>query len=369
MQKIPANIYKLVYRADQLNDNVVTLDLLKEARTKGIHGVIHAMGEDGQISRVLGGIRGNSWSYVSLPKSEETAAGQLSLDIVREIYGLKDKNQRTRILGLLGYPLVQSRGWQLHNRLIQYAKHQSAQNTEIIQDFLYVNFPAKDFQDFWSAWRTHIDGLSITIPYKQKIVEKLDFAAPTVEKSGVCNTMIKRNKSWWGFNTDMLALYDLLSESNLAFTGPVLVYGTGATARSALTAIRELQVRDVYICGRNQSRGKQLEKDFNAGFLSEKDLKAIKPVVIIQTTPLGMVPKIDDLPPLTHHLTEAKLVLDVVHNPPLTRFLRKAQEVGCTIISGEQIFLRQAAYQFELFSGARLPLSVLEYIWKEKIEP
>ena len=363
MQQIEADIYKLVYWADHLNDNLITLQLLEEARKEGVRCVIHAMGEAGQPSRLLGAIRGNNWSYVSLAESAPTAEGQISLDIAQEIYGLNEKSQDTCIIGLLGYPLAQSRGWQFHNRLIQFVKKHPEIYGEKIQDFIYINFPEEDFDQFWPQWAGIIDGLSVTIPHKKSVVDRLDFASPTVEKSGVCNTILKRNNFWWGFNTDMLAIYDLLNESGCKLFRGALVYGTGATACSVITALQELNVQDIFLSGRNKTKGLQLANTFSIDFISEQDLRKVHPDVIIQTTPLGMVPHTEDIPPLSHLLTKAKLVLDVVHNPPLTRFLREAQAANCQIISGEQMYLRQAAYQFHLFSGIALPQSVFEDVW------
>ena len=368
MQELQADVYKLVYWADHLNDNHITLDLLEEARKEGISFVIHAMGEMGQISRLLGAIRGNSWSYVSLPETGPTAKGQISLDIAQEIYGLPEKSQYTRIIGLLGYPLVQSRGWQFHNRLIQYVKKNPEIYGENVQDYLYVNFPEKDLSGFWSRWQGTVDALSVTIPHKERVVDKLDFVSSTVDKSGVCNTIIKRHKQWWGFNTDMLAIYDLLNESEFKLFKGELVYGTGATARSAMTALKELNVQNIMLSGRNRSDGLQLAKTFGIDFVDERDLMEIHPEVIIQTTPVGMFPKTENAPPLTHLLSKAKLVLDVIHNPPLTQFLKEAQAANCIIISGEKMYLRQAAYQFKLFSGIDIPFSDIENVWNRQIK-
>jgi 3-dehydroquinate dehydratase/shikimate dehydrogenase len=368
MQGMEAEIYKLVYWARHLNDNLITLDLLEEAHKEGNRCVVHAMGEAGQPSRLIGAIRGNAWSYVSLPQAGTTAEGQISLDVAHNIYGLHSKSKNTRITGLLGFPLLQSTGWQFHNRLIQHLKNDPEFQDEKIQDFLYLNFPEKNFDQFWEHWNGTIDGLSVTIPHKQRVVEKLDLKSSTVDKSGVCNTMLKRNDLWWGFNTDMLAIYDLLCESGCEQFETALVYGTGATARSAITALQELNCQNIFLHGRNQTRGRQLAEMVSIEFISGQEIRDTKAEVIIQTTLVGMIPNTDDSPPISHLLSKAKLVLDVVHKPPITQFLKEAQTAGCQIISGEQMYLRQAAYQFRLFCGVTLPLSVLENLLKRQIE-
>jgi shikimate 5-dehydrogenase len=255
----------------------------------------------------------------------------------------------------------------LYNRLIQLVKKQPDIYGENIRDFLYLNFPAKDFDDFWTPWKTMIDGLSITIPHKINIVKKLNFSSSSVEKSGVCNTAIRRKNSWWGFNTDMLAIYDLLKESDGAQFNSALVYGTGATARSAVTALMELSVDQIILCGRNDTVGSQVAEEFSINFIPEQKLAKVQPQIIIQTTPMGMTPNSNDIPPLSHLLPVAELVFDVVHNPPLTRFLKEARAANCQIISGEQMYLRQATYQFGLFSGVELPKSVIVNMWNNEV--
>jgi len=368
MQQIKGDVYKFIYQADHLNDNAVTLKLLEECAAKKIKAVIHGMGEAGQISRLLGAVKGNLWSYVSLEGAAATAEGQISLEMAHDIYALNARSENTRIIGLVGYPLAQSQGWRLHNRLIQWAKQKSDTSERKLQDYIYLNFPTEDFRDFWTNWEIHLDGLSITIPHKQKILETLDYISHTVEISGVCNTAIKRHGRWWGFNTDMLAIFNLLSETGSTFPRGALVYGTGATARSVLASLKELKVIPIYVCGRNSKNGRQIAQEFMINFISEQDLSEVHPELIIQTTPVGMVPHPQDMPPLSPLFSDARLVLDVVHNPPHTRLLQEATAAGCQILTGQQMYLNQATYQFGLFSGIPVSISEIESVWKQQIQ-
>lgn len=366
MQQVKGDVYKFIYQSAHLSDNVVALELLEECAAARIKAVIHAMGESGQISRLMGAVRGNLWSYVSLDGAEATAEGQVSLDDAHDIYGLNARSENTRIIGLVGYPLAQSQGWKLHNRLIQWVK-QKPETGKKIQDFIYLNFPTEDFKNFWKNWEDQLDGLSITIPYKQSILEMLDYISHTVEISGVCNTAVKRDGRWWGFNTDMLAIYDLLCKSKSEFPGGAVVYGTGATARSAIAALKVLNIKPIYICGRTPKKGRQIAQEFTINFIPEQDLSSIHPELIIQTTPVGMIPHPQKIPPLSPLLSNARLVLDVIHNPPHTRLLQEASAEGCSILSGHQMYLHQATYQFGLFSGFSISYNEMESFWKQVI--
>ncbi len=360
-----ADIYKLIYTAHNLNDNLISLQLIELARQKTGSYVIHAMGSEGRLSRIMGALRGNKFTYVSPDAESSTAEGQLTLDEARNILFLHEKSPETRLIGLLGYPIKQSFGWRLHNRMLQHKRKMVNKKHTPFTDFIYVNFPAASFEDFWSHWQKKVDGLSITIPHKEQIVSRLDYKGKTVELSGVCNTALKRQGKWYGFNTDMLAIYDLFYPWQDYLSDTVLVYGTGATARSALTALRELEAGSIYISGRNSVKGRELAKEFGANFIPEKEIDSVVAVVLMQTTPVGMYPAVSEMPPLIHHLEKAELVFDVIYNPVRTRLLESAHEKGCRIITGVDMYLRQAVKQFRIFSGLSLNLAELTDQWNE----
>ncbi|MEJ2635393.1 MAG: type I 3-dehydroquinate dehydratase [Calditrichia bacterium] len=360
MFNTPADVYKLIYTARGLNDNLMLHPLVEFARKKGAKFIFHAMGEAGRNSRLLGALLGNAWTYTSLDNTGETAPGQITLQDARSGYHLDQKTSETGLIGLLGYPVAQSRGWLLHNLLIAGSRQSDLNEEKPGKDFLYLNFPAQDFDGFWKNWQDKIHGLSITIPHKEKVIPYLSGISPSVEASGVCNTAVKHGKHWWGFNTDLLAIQDLLQPYREKLAGGVLVIGTGATARSSIAALRQQNIKNIYVTGRNACRGNFLAGKYKATFIPSHEVDQLKIEVgaVIQTTPVGMYPNSAALPAGTELLREGMVALDVVYNPPLTRFLEKAQKMDCTVIPGEEMFIRQAAKQFELFSG--LPVSVEE---------
>jgi shikimate dehydrogenase len=320
------------------------------------------MGESGQVSRMISALAGNAWTYVSHPDLPATADGQIDIDTARQNYFLHEKSQFTRIIGLLGHPINQSSGWKLHNRLL----HEISIDIPAKRDtFLYLNFPTEDFDDFWKLWSGYLDGLSITIPHKRGIINHLNYRGRSVELSGTCNTAVKRDNYWYGFNTDFLAIFELLKDNSLSEKEIALVYGTGATARSTIAALQELNVKEIYLTGRNEQKGQELAADFGIRFQKMNQLTGNSFSAIFQTTPVGMYPQNNELPPLIDFLKPGMLVFDVIYNPIFTRFLEQAKNIGCRTISGEMMFLRQAFRQFEIFSGSQTSLEMVEKIWRE----
>ncbi len=374
MAEIPADAYKLIFRAQSLHDNLIALELMETAKALQLEFIIHAQGEPGQPSRLLGAIRGNCWTYVSADFAGETAPGQLSLHDALRHYGLPAKSPGAKILGLVGSPIRQSAGWRLHNRLIAQkisGKH-SGGEAGAPKDFLYLNFPADHLDEFWLDWCESaalgpeaLHGLSVTIPYKEKIVKYLNEPSTEVKISGVCNTMVREEQVWKGYNTDLVALETLLRSYREELKSGGLVVGTGATARSAIVAMKRLETTPIFVIGRNAERGKLLADTFGIDFLDESEAHYASAAVIVQATPVGMFPHSDKYPVGTALFRKGRVVLDAVYNPEETRFLQIARERGCITISGVEMFLLQAAKQFELFTGIPVTLEEVREAWKD----
>jgi 3-dehydroquinate dehydratase/shikimate dehydrogenase len=364
MVGIKADIYKLIFGVNHFNDNSNLFYLLEEAKKYNIRYVIHAGGELGIVSRLIGSIMGNEIIYLAVAEEIQTADGQLTLAQMKSDYFINEKSKSTKIIGLLGYPIQQSVGWKLHNRLL-HEKQATKSSLIRIDNFLYVKFPVKSFKKFWKTWNRWIAGLSVTIPHKETVVSYISFISQSVKDSGVCNTLIKRAKGWWGFNTDMIAMFEILKPLCIKFGKGVLVFGTGATARSAIAAMKKLDINPIIITGRNSDRAEFLKDLFKIEYVPLGNLQSTNVSGIIQTTPVGMFPNVDQIPPLDSLLANAEVVFDVVFNPRLTRFLQLARDKDCQIVSGEEMFIRQAMRQFSLFSGVECSLDNVRKIWRE----
>jgi 3-dehydroquinate dehydratase/shikimate dehydrogenase len=365
MIKVKGAIYKLIFTAYSLNDVLTAWKLIEYLKNKHCKFVIHAMGEAGEISRIIGGILGNEWTYVSLDDDKTTATGQFSLKVARSVYHLHNQSPDLRLIGLLGYPIAQSVGWKLHNRLVATKKSDLNGKTTDFREYLYVNFPVEDFTGFWNGWQDRLTGLSVTIPYKETIVNYLDNPSSTVLESGVCNTIVKINNKWYGYNTDLMALVELLKPHQEVLKKGVFIIGAGATARSAIVALKQLGISKIYITDKNSRRGELVQKLLQVQFINLDSLKNIHIKGVIQATPVGMYPDIESIPPGSSLLRKGQVVLDVVYNPYLTKFLQRAKEIGCTIIPGEKMFVLQAIKQFKIFSGATIQANKLKKIWQE----
>jgi shikimate 5-dehydrogenase len=196
-------------------------------------------------------------------------------------------------------------------------------------------------------------------------VKYLQHLSDEVQMSGVCNTVYKQNGVWCGKNTDLLAMVDLLRPYCSELQKGVLIIGTGATARTSIVAVKQLGGKQVFITGRNHDKGEELSNKYDVSYVIPKRLRSIRVGCIIQTTPVGMFPQENECPPATELFKKNMIVFDVIYNPVFTKFLQLAKEQGCVIISGREMFLLQAAYQFEIFSGVKTSLIEIREIWEK----
>lgn len=358
MLAVPADVCKLVFTATH-PDDALTAQMVRDIFVAaGRRCVVHAMGDEGRLSRLLGAVRGNAWTYVAADAGTATAPGQITMQDAVE-YDLAHKQQNAALLGLLGWPTRYSKGRFLHNALLRRAFPDRP------VPFLYVNFPTQQADRFWQAWNEHITGISITLPHKERIVPFLDYPSAEVETSGICNTAVRRNGAWYGYNTDMTALHTLLLPYRDRLAHGTLVAGTGGTARSAIAVLHRLGVRDIICTGRNTARGQELAERFGINFLPENQYGNRTFAAVLHTTPVGMAPRPQELPAVAEVLQQGMLVFDAVYNPPLTRLLAVARERSCTVISGVDMFLLQAAEQFRLFTGMDVHINDVRTVWED----
>ncbi len=354
MASIEADVYKLVFRSAGDKELMLTDRLLRRADELGLRNVIvHAEGAGSSASRLLAARRGNAWTYCSLDGEHASALGQPTLDEFANVYRMPLKTERSLLLGLVGHPVSQSLGWRLHNEL----------GARLGHNLLYVNCPCEDFAQFWET--EHLwDGLSITLPHKQAIPAYAAKVSPEVERTGCANTLLRGPDGWEAYNTDYSALVELLTPFRERLQRSALVFGTGATARSAISVLQTLGAQNIVISGRNQSKGRELASLGSAVFQPLEDIKTEFDCVV-QASSVGMAPGRNELSPAARFLADQALALDVVYNPPQTAFLSEAARRGCTTISGEEMFLRQAAAQYELFTASRPSMQDLRTVWRD----
>jgi len=344
MLTIPADFYKIVGTAITLSDNVTMMKFLgRESDKHSLVGL--CMGELGIISRVLGVRAGSAFTFAAVTPGEETAPGQATARELRDVYRIEQVDPATRVYGVAGDPVSHSLSPTIMNAAFR------RENVNAV----YVALHAKALKDLMTCVREiPLHGMSVTMPYKESIIPFLDNADSHTERIGACNTVVRaQDGKLYGFNTDVAGIVRPLERRlSTLENARILVLGAGGAARAAAFGLKE-RGAEVYILNRSAAPAQKLARQARAKVLKRAGLKKLAFDVIINATSVGM--KNTRETPLAESEINARYVFDIVYDPPETRFMKLARERGAQIIPGIEMFVHQAARQFEIWTGKPAP--------------
>jgi 3-dehydroquinate dehydratase/shikimate dehydrogenase len=343
MLKIPADFYKVVTTATTLSDNVAMMKFLQKQSAK--HALIGlCMGEQGIISRVLNVRAGSAFTFGAVSADLKTAPGQVTTQDLRSIYRIDQVDTATRVYGVAGDPIEHSLSPVIMNTALR------RENVNGV----YLPLHAKTLKDLIHCVREiPLHGLSITMPYKQAILPYLDNTDAHTSKIGACNTVVRGQEGkLYGFNTDVAGVVRPLEQRLSIENAKVLVLGAGGAARAAVFGLKE-RGAEVWILNRTSAKAQKLARQAKAHTIKRADLRKIAFDVIINATPVGMGNTLDC--PLKDQEIQARVVFDMVYDPVETHLLQVARAKGIAVIPGVEMFVQQAARQFEIWTGKPAP--------------
>jgi 3-dehydroquinate dehydratase/shikimate dehydrogenase len=345
MLKIPADFYKVVATATTLSDNVAMMKFLQAQ--SGKHALIGlCMGEQGVISRVLSVRAGSVFTFGAVDANAglKTAPGQISARDLRSIYRIDQVDAATRVYGVAGDPIEHSLSPVIMNTALR------RENVNGV----YLPLHVKTLKELiYCAREIPLHGLSVTMPYKQSMLPYLDNSDAHTAKIGACNTVVRgQDGKLYGFNTDVAGVVRPLEQRLSIENAKVLVLGAGGAARAAVFGLKE-RGAEVWILNRSSAKGQKLARQAKARTIKRADVRKIAFDVIINATPVGMGNTRDC--PLKNDEIQARVVFDMVYDPVETHLLQVARAKGIDVIPGVEMFVQQAARQFEIWTGKPAP--------------
>ena len=343
MLKVPADFYKVVSTATTLSDNVAMMKFLQTQSDE--HALIGlCMGEQGIISRVLSVRAGSVFTFGAVSAELKTAPGQISARDLRSIYRIDQVDAASRVYGVAGDPIEHSLSPVIMNTALR------RENVNGV----YLPLHAKTLKDLiYCVREIPIHGLSITMPYKQSILAHLDNTDAHTAKIGACNTVVRgQDGKLYGFNTDVAGVVRPLEQRVSIDKAKVLVLGAGGAARAAVFGLKE-RGAEVWILNRTSVKAQKLARQAKARTIKRADLRKVAFDVIINATPVGMGNTRDC--PIKDEEIQARVVFDMVYDPVETHLLQVARAKGIAVIPGVEMFVQQAARQFEIWTGKPAP--------------
>ena len=244
-----------------------------------------------------------------------------------------------KLYGLLGYPLVHSFSQNYFNQKFE---------SENI-DAKYINFEIPDVGMLMEvvAENENLNGLNVTIPYKEQVIPFLDEIDPAASEVGAVNVIkFIRGKDGLrlkGYNSDIIGFTDSIKSLLKPHHQSALVLGTGGAAKAVSYSLRKLGL-DVQLVSRRKSANTLVYEE-----LTKNDLKTHK--VIVNTTPLGMYPNVDTCPDIPYrYLTSQHLCYDLIYNPDETLFLKNSRLAGAQVKNGLEMLLLQAFASYSIWN-------------------
>ena len=211
-----------------------------------------------------------------------------------------------------------------------------------------------------------IKGLSVTVPHKVAVIEHLDLIDQWARRIGAVNTIINRDGTLLGTNTDWIGATKALSE-HLSLRGKkVLVIGAGGSARAIVVGLVE-EDAIVHIANRTKEKAKRLGEQFGCSWSCLDLPDDIEFDILVNATSVGMGDH-ETTPVGEEVVRRADIVMDIVYSPLETRLLKMAKELGKVTVNGLKMLLHQAVAQFELWTGEEAPIEVMEKALKEAVE-
>jgi 3-dehydroquinate dehydratase/shikimate dehydrogenase len=374
-------VNKVAWMARSIRDNLEAFELLGQRQKPTI---ALCMGEAGLISRVLARKFGAFLTFASLGGDDATAPGQVSVADMKRLYRWDAIGPRTKVYGVVACPVMHSMSPAIHNASFEHVQHDGVYLPLLVQEG-YESFKAF-MESFLAFPGLDLAGLSVTIPHKENALrylrEKNAPVEPLAESIGAVNTIIIDKDTAQpirGLNTDYAAILDTITAAlgidARALAGErVAVVGAGGTGRTAVAALAHCGAT-VTVANRTPQRAQDLAREFDgrsgkASAVPMDQLADCDCRIWINTTSVGMHPRTDQSPldeRTMARIGKGVLVFDTVYNPPQTTLLRQAQAAGAQTVGGVEMFIRQAARQFEAWTLQPAPVEIMRRVINQRL--
>ena len=272
---------------------------------------------------------------------------------------------KSRVCAVIGNPVEHSLSPALHN----------AAFAEKRLNMCYVAFRVEDLAAAMAGVRgLNLLGLSVTIPHKVAVLDYLDEVDETAGRIGSVNTVLHKDGLLIGYNSDGMGAVRALREADVSLTDEkVTILGSGGAARAiAFTLGKELSLKELILLGIEIEECSRLAEDLAKALPFPVRWEPMRPETlgrhvpdsagIIHCTPVGMSPHRDQSVLDRQILRPGQWVFDIVYNPLKTRLLQEAESAGCRIVRGVEMFIHQAVFQFELWTGEPAPVDCMRRV-------
>lgn len=232
---------------------------------------------------------------------------------------------------------------------------------EKLADYTYDLCPLskEEFKDFME--KREFKAINVTIPYKKDVIPYLKEMDESATAIGAVNTIVNKEGNLYGYNTDMPGFIYMVNQNKIQMKDKkVVVLGNGGAAQAIKAAVQKLGAREMIVVDIVPAEG---VISYDECFTHHTDAD-----ILVNTSPVGMYPKVDASPVDLTAFPHCQAVLDVIYNPITTRLVAQARELGMIGVTGLEMLVAQALYAVEIFLQNDIPEEKIQEIYKEILE-
>lgn len=257
--------------------------------------------------------------------------------------------------GLLGEKLSHSLSEEIHREILKYIEEEGAYKLFEVEE--------KDLEAFANALKIlKVKGSNVTIPYKEKIMKYLDHISEEAKRIGAVNTISLLNGKLYGDNSDYYGFAYMLKLHKIDLKDKTAaILGSGGASKAVLCYLLDMGIDRVYIVSRNPKKNEFTQN--NVEMISYKELEGIKGDIIINSTPLGMYPKVDASPVNEDILRNFNILVDLIYNPIETKFLEMGRKLGKQTVGGLYMLIGQALKAQEIWQQRPIDKEIIKEIY------
>lgn len=261
-------------------------------------------------------------------------------------------NNETKLIGLIGHPVAHSKSPQMHNTMFD--------NLDLNYKYFAFDVQQNQLEQAIEGVKAlNISGLNVTIPHKVNVMTYLDEISDEARAIGAVNTIVNLDGKLIGYNTDGQGyVRSLIEETGINIEGKkIIILGAGGAARAISYTLSKQLIAELIIANRNLEKAKQLqhilEQNVSTNVISYDEIKSyIEEVdIVVNTTSIGMHPRIDQSPINKERINSNHLISDIIYNPLETKLIKDAIQQGAQVHTGLGMFIYQAVIAFEKWTG------------------
>lgn len=207
-----------------------------------------------------------------------------------------------------------------------------------------------------------IKGVNVTIPYKQEVIKYLDFISEEAKRIGAVNTIHLNDGNLYGYNTDYFGFGTIIKNNKIKVKDSIaMVLGNGGAAKAVITYLLDQGIKKIYLVSRKSKDN--LGHDERIEFRSYGDISNIKGDILINSTPLGMYPHIDEAAVNEDIIVNFNSLIDLIYNPKETKFLKMGKALNKKVCGGIEMLVGQAIKAEEIWQGISLGNDVTQELY------